>query len=601
MPPTQKPKKLPACDLCKLRRVLCHPQPDGAPCPRCLEKNDTCTTTPVPRGRPRKIRLPASSSSDSSAANEASFLQLEPQISPSPSALSTVSLPIDACFPDCPELTPELVEHLFKCFSQFSQVMNPIIMATSIRTTVSTVSFRLNLLSPQSRVLALCVVAIASLISFHEAVLGSGPRPESFSDAQFFSCKAQVRACGRRRTAVCRALHATALRAAWDIGVMLQVSNENAASCLLLDLLEQSDFSGASRPWASAYLSHVRALAPMWRTSTASPPLAGHWAGALFAEAFLATRNRKPILFTLDDQLLLTGPEPPPPDTLLASLEASAETPGVGVLLEAIRPYTLNVSCLARQLWETISGDHARLSPLSESAVMNFLSSLSLIYAILSRLLDRADSIVTPTPKYAASFPLSGEHQDAIARSCAFAITMGYTMLAYALHRELEYRHMTADGATADRHTQTRMELLRTQAREMARLGVPALARAIRRRYLPAVHYAPLQWHTVRDYAQFALHEIEAGAGTGTLCNNNSERLRDLATISEQLGMVGYSLDLLSSPPAAALIARLDAYIDGATGAAPYFDSNNILEDMFLTLDNAWMEPCREGGMLIGL
>ncbi|KAJ7137629.1 hypothetical protein C8R43DRAFT_1019919 [Mycena crocata] len=528
MPQTQKPKKLPACDMCKARRVLCHPQPNDEPCPRCLDKNDICTTTSVPRGRPRKIRLPASS--ESSVTSEASSLQLAPQISPSPSALSAIS-PTNPCFPDCPELTPELVEHLFKCFSQFSQVMNPIIMATSIRTTVSTVSFRLNLLSPQSRVLALCIVAIASLVSFHEAILGPGPRPESFSDAHFFSCTEQVRACGRRRAPVCRAFHATALRAAWDIGVMLQVSNENAASCLLLDLLEQSDFSGASRPWASAYLSHVRALAPMWRTSTASPPLANRWAGILFAEAFLATRNRKPILFTRDDQLLLTGPEPPPPDALLASIEASAGTPGVGVLLEAIKPYTLNISSLARELWETISGDHARLSPLSESAVMSFLSSLSLIHAILSRLLDRADSIlVTPTPKYAAPIPLSGENQDAIVRSCASATAMGFTVLAYALHRELEYRHMTADCATADRHTQTRMEVLRAQAREMAGLGVPVLARAIRRRYLPAVHYAPLQWHIARDYAQFALLEFEAGVGTCMAWDSNSERLHDLAT-----------------------------------------------------------------------
>jgi hypothetical protein len=66
---SNKPKKkLPACDYCKARRVLCHPQPDGRSCPRCLEKGvksvffsknlpDSeicrCTTTPVVR-RKRK-------------------------------------------------------------------------------------------------------------------------------------------------------------------------------------------------------------------------------------------------------------------------------------------------------------------------------------------------------------------------------------------------------------------------------------------------------------------------------------------------------------------------------------------------------------------
>ena len=36
-----KRKKPPACDYCKARRVICHPQPDGKPCPRCEEKEVT--------------------------------------------------------------------------------------------------------------------------------------------------------------------------------------------------------------------------------------------------------------------------------------------------------------------------------------------------------------------------------------------------------------------------------------------------------------------------------------------------------------------------------------------------------------------------------
>lgn len=33
-----KRKKLPSCDSCKLRRVLCIPQPPPTSCPRCKEK-----------------------------------------------------------------------------------------------------------------------------------------------------------------------------------------------------------------------------------------------------------------------------------------------------------------------------------------------------------------------------------------------------------------------------------------------------------------------------------------------------------------------------------------------------------------------------------
>ncbi|GAA5984885.1 hypothetical protein JCM10908_002436 [Rhodotorula pacifica] len=52
----QKRKKPPACDRCKAKRVLCHPDPQG--CPRCREKGflyDSCTTTPpARRGRPKR-------------------------------------------------------------------------------------------------------------------------------------------------------------------------------------------------------------------------------------------------------------------------------------------------------------------------------------------------------------------------------------------------------------------------------------------------------------------------------------------------------------------------------------------------------------------
>ena len=41
-----KRKKPPACDYCKARRVICHPQPDGKPCPRCVEKEVVLVSLP---------------------------------------------------------------------------------------------------------------------------------------------------------------------------------------------------------------------------------------------------------------------------------------------------------------------------------------------------------------------------------------------------------------------------------------------------------------------------------------------------------------------------------------------------------------------------
>lgn len=73
-PPANRKTKPPACDACKARRVLCHPQPHGLPCPRCAEKGLMCVTRGFFRvisfvnshdqlyDKPRPSRTPASQS-----------------------------------------------------------------------------------------------------------------------------------------------------------------------------------------------------------------------------------------------------------------------------------------------------------------------------------------------------------------------------------------------------------------------------------------------------------------------------------------------------------------------------------------------------------
>ncbi|KAJ7434848.1 hypothetical protein FB451DRAFT_1310666, partial [Mycena latifolia] len=288
-----KPKKPPACDACKVRRVLCHPQPNGAPCPRCAEKDIKCTTTPVTRGRPRKN--PVLTSPELPVSSETT----QNLVFRLPSSSSTALRPhqVTESLNDCPDLSPSLVAHLFS-FERMGPALNPIIASTSITKTIRTVSFQLYLLPPLSRALARSIIALSSLISFHEVLLGEGPRPQSFSDQAFFSSRREVLSCGARRSAASRALHMEALKAAWDSGVMLQVSKDSAATCFLLDVLEQLDSCSPSRPWAAAYISHLRALAPVWRTSVLTPPDGSSWAGHLMAEALRATSSRKPILLS---------------------------------------------------------------------------------------------------------------------------------------------------------------------------------------------------------------------------------------------------------------------------------------------------------------
>lgn len=164
------------------------------------------------------------------------------------------------------------------------------------------VSFQLRQLPPDSRVLALCLICLASLVSFHESVLGDGPRPESFEDTSFFWSNPELFRCGVRRSQAYRALRVEAFRAAWEAGTILQASITNAASCFVLDLLEQSicisplfesfltvipaDSSGLSRPWGSAYMSHIRALAPTLRGQKFTLAEARFWA-AFFVGDFI--------------------------------------------------------------------------------------------------------------------------------------------------------------------------------------------------------------------------------------------------------------------------------------------------------------------------
>ncbi|KAJ7480651.1 hypothetical protein FB451DRAFT_152126 [Mycena latifolia] len=528
-------KKPPACDPCKARRVLCHPQPNGAPCPRCVEKETHPSSSLVPFGS-------VSGSSEFS------------------------------------ELTPEFVAHCFECLKYLPQHNHPLLAVVAIKSAVHAVSFQLDRLPPQSRVLALCLVALSSLVSFHEVVLGPGPRPQSFTDWSFFSSTSDVLACGVRRSAAYHALRGQALKAAWEIGVTFQPSNENAAACYLLDCLEQSNFSGAvSRPWASAYISHIRALAPGWRASTYTASDASHWAGFLMAEAIMSTRTRSPILFTHHDQLLLCGPETPSLEAFLASLEAAAQKPGPALLWSSMKPCMFHISCLARQLYETINGDYARLNPLSEAAAIQYLSSLDLLHAIVELLLDRVDASISGTTDVSPFFH-DRATTDSMARACAYGLIIGFTSLILPFYRELERRATEAQTPRA----RERMGLLRAQAHAAAARGAHEFARAIR--YLPRVHYAPMHWGTVYAWAEFCAEDIGA-EGTAP---------SDLETVANELKLMGYSLDF-SAPRAAALIARLDGCIGTSTSAAPTFFDPAVL-DMFLPLEDGWMN---DGGMLL--
>ncbi|KAF8205216.1 hypothetical protein K438DRAFT_1818744 [Mycena galopus ATCC 62051] len=527
-PGKNKPKKPSACNPCKARRVLCHPQPGAAPCPRCLERKIICTTTAVPRGRPRKNPPPASST----IVRQHQTFGL---VLPSGPDFGTAA--------GCPDLSPDFVAHCFHELKLDPRYSHPLISTTSIRSDIRAVSFQLHLLPPQSRVLALCIVAYGSLWSFHTSVLGDGPHPESFSDHDFFSSRQELLKCGARRAPAYRALRTQALKAAWETGTILVPSNENAASCYLLDLMNQSadDLCAASRPWATAYIAHVRALAPIWWTSSHTAVGFGgfpRWTGVLVTETLVSLMNRTQSVMTPQDQLLLCGPEPPSLEFLLDFLERSAKDSSVDFNWASLRPYLFHVTRLGRQLHDQITGDVARSRPLSEIAVLNYLDSLSKMHSILSLLLVHIDRVPT----------LPG--------TAAYIVCLGFSGVVLPFYREVQYRENSNDDISSQNEsTRKRLRFLREQAYQMAVLGGREMARGLR--YLAKIHYLPFHWPTVLAWAEFVAEEADAHP-------LSLQAVRDLETFANELKLLGYSLDVVSTTQASALIERLDGHVDQA-------------------------------------
>ncbi|KAJ6461381.1 hypothetical protein C8R45DRAFT_1028198 [Mycena sanguinolenta] len=564
--PTQKRlKKPPACDSCKARRVLCHPQPNNAPCPRCLEKKILCTTTPVVRGRPRnaaQVHDPLNTSTSLVVPSQELALVVAAPLKYGSSLASNGS---DL---NCPPLDPEFVAHCFECFEFIPQIGHPLIKRTGITNIIRAASFDLQHLLPQSRVLALCIVAFTSLSSFHESVLGPGPRPQSMEDLDFFLSSPDIRECGVRRGPACRALRAKAIKDACEAGIMFEATEENALSCYFLDYLDQNDTCGQTRPWGGAYMSYVRVFGPRWREGKYNSADEARWMGYLMAEALFATAWRIPMLSTLHDQLLLAGSESSL-ESLLDFIESKKQS-GLQVLWLSTKPYFFQTTCLARQLYLEINGDYARLNPLSEAAVIKFLSSLTLLHSIVSSLLTRVDNAIGPPPHTRTSIRYSEQSVDFAARKCGYAIIIGFVSLVLPLHRELELRCDEGDPRTRER-----MRLFCMQAREMAVTGLHELTCVLR--YIPSLLHAPVNWRILYPCAEFC---VEAAA-------DNKD---DLEMIVKELKIMGYSLDVFSSPQVTQLIERLEAYLKKPNSAfGEDFLNSAELADLFLPLELPWM------------
>ncbi|KAF7340405.1 Zn(2)-C6 fungal-type transcriptional factor [Mycena venus] len=583
----KKRKKPPACDTCKARRVLCMPTTDGTPCPRCVERGDKCTTTPVARGRPSKPNLktvPTDIPGPQSASEASNHNGL---------ASASNSIPARRL-----ELPPELVHHLFECFVHLPQHHHPMYRGTVLQTALSSVSWQILRLPPQLKVLAHCVIALSASISVDYAIIGPGPKPASLSDHSVFSRGADLRGYGVRRAPMYRALCAEAVRLAFEVGIIFEPSEDNAVSCFILQFIE-NEKETRSRPWGIAYLSHVRAICELDEGTSDTAIFPGSlevsgdatiWTGYLLMEVLETTQRRQPILVSHHDQLLITGGEPLflPDLTRLIQTAVQERKESQELLFLIMQPYLFHVISLARQLYEKIIGDFPRRHPLNEGIITEFISSLTHLHSIWSLIFNHDEEPNPINPGSDTSFfapsPQKRDTQLNI-RSCAYIMTCSLATLALALHRELVRRAAISlslpppGGVTVgDQFAAERLTLLRRQAREMASITVTDVARGLRS--MPSLpHITHIQHNAVVAWAEFCLDEADAAGGA------LPERAATMESISGALKLVGYSW-----PLPLGLIERLDAYVDTHRQMIPAFPEDSMFVDMFPEpVNNDWM------------
>ncbi|KAF8214417.1 hypothetical protein K438DRAFT_879651 [Mycena galopus ATCC 62051] len=536
-----------------------------------------CTTTPVARGRPPKPDLgtvptvnaatPASSTASHSSSEE-------PEVFPLSSTLN--SLP----FRQHINLSPELVHHLFECFTHLPQQNHPILRGDAIRDALYSVSWQIHLLPPQQKVLAHCIVAISASISFDHAIIGPGSQPASLGDRSVFAPGADLRDYGVRRAPIYRALCAEAVRVACEVGILLEPSEDNAASCFILQCLGDEK-NARSRPWAVGYMSHIRALGDSLTDMTKYDT--SMWSGYLVMEVVETTLHRQPVLISHHDQLLITGRDPLALQNLFLTIQSMVQARKEQPLVPftVMRPYFFHVTRLARELYETITGDFARRHPLDERAITDFIASLNHLHAIRALVFDHEEEIYPSDALFCPTPTQRGLRLNL--RSCAYIMTLSRAALVLALHRELVRRAALAtpqsvpalgNEVTAVDWTAEGLALLRRQVQEMANITMTDVARALR--FMPSLPH--LQRGNVIAWAEFCLEAAEAA---GTVL---PERAASIKSFSEALKLMAYSWPLPTG-----LVERLDACV------APHHPSPltplNLSEDsMFVDMFPALLD-----------
>ncbi|GAA6007680.1 hypothetical protein JCM11491_003923 [Sporobolomyces phaffii] len=622
--PANRAKKPPSCDHCKVspktlatpnrrltgtasptsseqqKRVLCHPSPAG--CPRCVEKGIECTTTPVVRRKPtrrtnndahRPSATPSATVSPRAATIEPLDLPVPPPLTTDPATLTTSTAfarpiastssfvhdpllvpPFDAfqlvslhAPPPSLTVSPELAHHLFKVFAQTPQHEHPVFATYTLERTLKTLGWRIELLPSHSSVLAYCIFAVASLISYHPSILDpyhlnfGGACPNSF--AAVLEHLPDLRQFGKLRLAAAKGYREEALRRAKESDILFVASEEAATVCHLLTWLEAVSPGGnrsSCSVWHTAGINHIRVLSRSISISTSDLQI--RWACYMLVDSIMALLNAEAPP-SASDQLYLIGPHAFTEEAVDRDVQRLEKDSTEGWPLAT--PHLVLGLELCRRISAEVEGSWSQDQPFDfrkTSAILDSLESRKRCAAQLIRSLDpyiASISHSTPIhhfPNFSARDPQTRYQTDQVTAMRSFRTILQLswshpTLVVYEKLRQRQTKWPTASpDITDDRGLKSRLDFCVAEARQLALDGLEATVDSFRRLASLAAwtHILP---SGLERWARFILGDLTEG-----LVVMDSKLATTLETLSSGLKQSGY---VWSNPSIDALVVNLDA------------------------------------------
>ncbi|KAF8830951.1 hypothetical protein HHX47_DHR1000075 [Lentinula edodes] len=453
--PSQR-KKPPACDYCKARRVLCHPQLNG-PCPRCVEKGVECTTTPVVRRRRRTkgelVHSAAKATTSSSKnCNDQATASTSKQSDEELSTVIVVQQWASAMFlsntldepspvPPTLQLSVEVIKALMQTLRNTPHnphpvTTNPMIPLSQLEMKLRLHAWDMHSLSYQDRVLTHCLLTCSALCSTDPFILGTieiGPEESQILDSVSplkSSVVPDMRHFGFRREPVVRQLWAESLWLANQACIATNTSIENAASCWILGYLRYVMFGKTSSAFSAACVHHMRTLAEDGKLSRDAGEML-KFRGHMMIDSLLALMTGKTVPFTTNDELLIVPHKLEPLEQLISTfLTRNCTTSDV---FSSVHTFSHTVVRLARETAENLSGPYARSQPLDECFLIKHFASLDVFHSLLSAALQQISHLIQSRFTQETTYHL---------HACAHGFVVAWGSLVITLFERLRDRSM---------------------------------------------------------------------------------------------------------------------------------------------------------------